>query len=185
MVYYTEILERFDFAESDMEYVLSIKEQMQQFETAFVKDVLSYLQKDSLFMSEYGNILDKLNTEKLLSWYNAVISGRLNGSFSEFVSEFNLQQVPKGAFSGERIAELFSFIRIWFQNKLIEISECEWDYKGILKAYTKVINAAIYVTMNTYVPRDKSTSHTSKMKNKILVWAEKASLVTHLCCLYF
>ena len=40
MVYYTEILERFDFAESDMEYVLSIKEQMQQFETAFVKDVL-------------------------------------------------------------------------------------------------------------------------------------------------
>lgn len=98
MVYYTEILERFDFAESDMEYVLSIKEQMQQFETAFVKDVLSYLQKDSLFMSEYGNILDKLNTEKLLSWYNAVISGRLNGSFSEFVSEFNLQQVPKRSF---------------------------------------------------------------------------------------
>ncbi len=185
MVYYTEILARFDFAESDMEYILSIKEQMQQYETAFLNDVLSYLQKDSLFMSEYGNIIDKLNTEKLSRWYSAVISGRLNGSFSEFISEFNLQQVPRGAFSGERIAELFSFIRIWFQNKLIEISECEWDYKGILKAYTKVINAAIYVTMNTYVPRDKSTSHTSKMKNKILVWAEKASLVTHSMLLVF
>lgn len=185
MVYYTEILGRFDFAESDMEYILSIKEQMQLYEASFMNDVLSYLQKDSLFMSEYGNIIDKLNTEKLSSWYNAVVSGRLNGSFSEFVSEFNLQQVPKGAFSGERIAELFSFIRIWFQNKLIEICECEWDYKGILKAYTKVINAAIYVTMNTYVPRDKSTSHTSKMKNKILVWAEKASLVTHSMLLVF
>ena len=185
MVYYTEILARFDFAESDMEYILSIKEQMQQYEAAFLNDVLSYLQKDSLFMSEYGNIIDKLNTEKLSRWYSAVISGRLNGSFSEFISEFNLQQVPRGAFSGERIAELFSFIRIWFQNKLIEISECEWDYKGILKAYTKVINAAIYVTMNTYVPRDKSTSHASKMKNKILVWAEKASLVTHSMLLVF
>ena len=98
MVYYTEILARFDFAESDMEYILSIKEQMQQYEAAFLNDVLSYLQKDSLFMSEYGNIIDKLNTEKLSRWYSAVISGRLNGSFSEFISEFNLQQVPRGAF---------------------------------------------------------------------------------------
>ena len=103
MVYYTEILARFDFAESDMEYILSIKEQMQQYEVAFLNDVLSYLQKDSLFMSEYGNIIDKLNTEKLSRWYSAVISGRLNGSFSEFISEFNLQQVPRGAFSGERL----------------------------------------------------------------------------------
>lgn len=91
MVYYTEILGRFDLAESDMEYILSIKEQMQQYEAAFINDVLSYLQKDTLFMSEYGNIIDKLNTEKLSSWYNAVISGRLNGYFSEFVSDFNLQ----------------------------------------------------------------------------------------------
>ena len=68
MVYYSEILGRFDFAESDMEYVLSIKEQMQQYEVAFIDDVLSYLQKDSLFMSEYGNILDKLNTDKLSNW---------------------------------------------------------------------------------------------------------------------
>ena len=88
-------------------------------------------------------------------------------------------------FSGERISELFNFIRLWIQSKLIEIASCEWDYKGILQAYTKVINAAIYVTMNTYVPRDKSTSHTSKMKNKILTWAEKASLVTHSMLLVF
>ena len=185
MVYYTEILGRFDFVESDMEYITSIKENMLQYEESFINDVLSYLQNDVLFMSEYGNIIDKLNTNKLSSWYKSVISGRLSGYFSEFVSEFNLQYVPKGSFSGERIAELFSFIRIWFQNKLVEICECEWDYKGILNAYTKVINAAIYVTMNTYVPRDKSTSHTSKMKNTILVWSEKASLVTHSMLLVF
>ena len=172
MVYYTEILGRFDFVESDMEYITSIKENMLQYEESFINDVLSYLQNDVLFMSEYGNIIDKLNTNKLSSWYKSVISGRLSGYFSEFVSEFNLQYVPKGSFSGERIAELFSFIRIWFQ-------------KGILNAYTKVINAAIYVTMNTYVPRDKSTSHTSKMKNTILVWSEKASLVTHSMLLVF
>ena len=166
MVYYTEILGRFDFVESDMEYITSIKENMLQYEESFINDVLSYLQNDVLFMSEYGNIIDKLNTNKLSSWYKSVISGRLSGYFSEFVSEFNLQYVPKGSFSGERIAELFSFIRIWFQNKLVEICECEWDYKGILNAYTKVINAAIYVTMNTYVPRDKSTSHTSNMVGK-------------------
>ena len=185
MVYYTEILGRFDFVESDMEYITSIKENMLQYEESFINDVLSYLQNDVLFMSEYGNIIDKLNTNKLSSWYKSAISGRLSGYFSEFVSEFNLQYVPKGSFSGERIAELFSFIRIWFQNKLVEICECEWDYKGILNAYTKVINAAIYVTMNTYVPRDKSTSHTSKMKNTILVWSEKASLVTHSMLLVF
>lgn len=185
MVYYTEILNRFDFAASDMEYINSVKENMQQYEQVFIKDVLNYLQKDEHFTSEYGNIGDKLNTERLASWYTALISGKLNSSFSEFVSEFNLHQTPKGAFSGERIAELFSYIRIWFQNKLLEIAECEWDYKGILQAYTKVINAAIYVTMNSYVPRDKSTSNTSKMKNKILIWAEKASLITHSMLLVF
>lgn len=185
MVYYAEILNRFDFAESDMEYVLSIKEKMEQVEQEFVDDVTKYLQKDKLFMSEYGNIIDTLNMEKLKLWYRAITSGKLTGYFSEFVSYFNLHQVPRGGFSGERISELFNFVRIWFQNKLIEIAECEWDYKGILQAYTKVINAAIYVTMNTYVPRDKSTSHTSKMKNKILQWAEKASLVTHSMLLIF
>lgn len=185
MVYYTEILERFDFAETDMEYMISVKEQMQGFEESFINEVLRYLQKDLSFTAEYGNIVDKLNTSKLSTWYNGIISGKLNGSFSEFVSDFNLQHIPKGTFSGERIAELFSFIRIWFQNRLIEICECEWDYKGILKAYTKVINAAIYVTMNTYVPREKSISNTSKMKNKILIWAEKASLITHSMLLVF
>ncbi len=128
MVYYTEILGRFDFVESDMEYITSIKENMLQYEESFINDVLSYLQNDVLFMSEYGNIIDKLNTNKLSSWYKSVISGRLSGYFSEFVSEFNLQYVPKGSFSGERIAELFSFIRIWFQNKLVEIC-------GIIKEY--------------------------------------------------
>ena len=185
MVYYTEILNRFDFAASDMEYINSVKEEMQQYEQAFIKDVLNYLQKDAQFTAEYGKIGDKLNTDRLKSWYNALIAGKLNSAFSEFVSEFNLHQTPKGAFSGERIAELFSFIRIWVQNKLLETAECEWDYKGILQAYTKVINAAVYITMNSYVPRDKSTSHTSKMKNKILVWAEKASLITHSMLLVF
>lgn len=185
MVYYAEILRRFDFAESDMDYILSIKDKIILFENNFVQDVLSYLRKDLLFISEYGNMTEKLNTGKLSSWYHALISGRLNGAFSEFVNEFNLQQIPKGAFSGERIAELFNFIRIWLQNKLIEIVECEWDYKGILNAYTKVINASIYVTMNTYVPREKSISHMLKMKNKILLWAEKASLITHSILLVF
>lgn len=185
MVYYTEILNRFDFAASDMEYINSVKEEMQQYEQAFIKDVLNYLQKDAQFTAEYGKIGDKLNTDRLKSWYNALIAGKLNSSFSEFVSEFNLHQTPKGAFSGERIAELFSYIRIWVQNKLLETAECEWDYKGILQAYTKVINAAVYITMNSYVPRDKSISHTSKMKNKILVWAEKASLITHSMLLVF
>lgn len=185
MIYYAEILRRFDFAESDMEYIISIKEQMKSFEDVFIHDVLSYLQKDLFFVSEYGNVIEKLNTDRLSSWYNAVISGKLNGSFSEFVSDFNLQHTPKGAFSGERIAELFNFIRLWFHNKLMEIVECEWDYRGILKAYTKVINAAIYITMNTYVPREKSVTHMSKMKNQILVWAEKASLITHSMLLVF
>ena len=69
MVYYTEILGRFDFVESDMEYITSIKENMLQYEESFINDVLSYLQNDVLFMSEYGNIIDKLNTNKLSSWY--------------------------------------------------------------------------------------------------------------------
>ena len=185
MIYYAEILSRFDFAESDMEYINSINENMAELDDAFVKDVIAYLQKDKLFMSEYGHIIEKLNTDKLSLWYRGIIAGKLNGYFSEFVSDFNLHQVPHGGFSGERISELFNFIRLWIQSKLIEIASCEWDYKGILKAYTKVINAAIYVTMNTYVPRDKSTSHTSKMKNKILVWAEKASLITHSMLLVF
>ena len=185
MIYYAEILSRFDFAESDMEYINSINENMAELEEAFIKDVLMYLQKDKLFVSEYGSIIDKLSMDKLSLWYKGIISGKLNGYFSEFVSDFNLHQVPYGGFSGERISELFNYIRLWFQSKLIEISACEWDYKGILQAYTKVINAAIYVTMNTYVPRDKSTSHTSKMKNKILTWAEKASLVTHSMLLVF
>lgn len=185
MIYYAEILNRFDFAEADMEYIISIKDKMESLEQSFISDVIKYLQKDKLFISEYGSILDKLNMEKLKLWYQGVISGKLNGYFSEFVSDFNLHQVPRGGFSGERISELFNYIRIWFQNKLIEISECEWEYKGILQAYTKVINAAVYVTMNTYVPRDKSTSHTSKMKNKILKWAEKASLITHSMLLVF
>ena len=90
MVYYTEILNRFDFAASDMEYINSVKENMQQYEQVFIKDVLNYLQKDEHFTSEYGNIGDKLNTERLASWYTALISGKLNSSFSEFVSEFNL-----------------------------------------------------------------------------------------------
>ena len=98
MVYYTEILGRFDFVESDMEYITSIKENMLQYEESFINDVLSYLQNDVLFMSEYGNIIDKLNTNKLSSWYKSVISGRLSGYFSEFVSEFNLQYVPSSGY---------------------------------------------------------------------------------------
>ena len=58
MVYYTEILGRFDFVESDMEYITSIKENMLQYEESFINDVLSYLQNDVLFMSEYGIIID-------------------------------------------------------------------------------------------------------------------------------
>lgn len=185
MIYYNEILTRFDFAESDMEYINSINEKMVLLEDSFISDVLLFLQKDSIFNVEYGSVIDKLNMEKLRLWYKGIINGKLNGYFSEFVNDFNLHQIPRGGFSGERISELFNFIRIWFYNKLIEISECQWDYKGILQAYTKVINAAVYVTMNTYVPRDKSTSTTSKMKNKILVWAEKASLVTHSMLLIF
>lgn len=185
MIYYAEILTRFDYSESDMEYINSITDKMAALEQNFLNDVLKYLQKDKLFMAEYGSIIDKLNMEKLGLWYKGIITGKLNGYFSEFVSDFNLYNVPESGFSGERISELFNYIRIWFQNKLIEVSECEWDYKGILQAYTKVINAAVYVTMNSYVPRDKSTSHTSKMKNKILQWAEKASLVTHSMLLIF
>lgn len=185
MIYYAEILTRFDYSESDMEYINSITDKMAALEQNFLNDVLKYLQKDKLFMAEYGSIIDKLNMEKLELWYKGIITGKLNGYFSEFVSDFNLYNVPESGFSGERISELFNYIRIWFQNKLIEVSECEWDYKGILQAYTKVINAAVYVTMNSYVPRDKSTSHTSKMKNKILQWAEKASLVTHSMLLIF
>ena len=140
MIYYAEILSRFDFAESDMEYINSINENMAELEDAFVKDVIAYLQKDKLFMSEYGYIIEKLNTDKLSLWYRGIIAGKLNGYFSEFVSDFNLHQVPHGGFSGERISELFNFIRLWIQSKLIEIASCEWDYKGILQAYTKVIN---------------------------------------------
>ena len=40
MVYYTEILGRFDFVESDMEYITSIKENMLQYEESFINDVL-------------------------------------------------------------------------------------------------------------------------------------------------
>ena len=112
MIYYAEILNRFDFAEADMEYIISIKDKMESLEQSFISDVIKYLQKDKLFISEYGSILDKLNMEKLKLWYQGVISGKLNGYFSEFVSDFNLHQVPRGGFSGERISELFNYIRI-------------------------------------------------------------------------
>ncbi len=185
MVYYTEILSRFSFTEVDKDYITSINEVMTQYSDTFIKDVFNYLRSDTIFKLEHGNVDEKLNGEKLVLWYKDIISGKLNGIFSEFVSEFNLNNTPKGTFSGERIAELFNYIRIWFQSKIFETAESEWDCKGMLQAYTKIINASIYITMNTYVPRDKISTQYAKMKGVILSLAEKASLITHSILLFF
>ncbi len=185
MVYYSDILSRFGYTEVDKEFSLTIHEVMMQQQDNFISDILKYLNSDNHFKAEYSDTLKSINTNKIKLWYKDIISGKLNGAISDFINDFNLNVTPKGGFSAERIAELFNYIRIWFQDKVFDLVDGEWNYKNVLRSYTKIINASIYITMNTYVPKDITMAESSKLKGVILIIAEKASLFTHSILLFF
>lgn len=186
MVYYNEILKRFDFTEADKTNIEKVRDTFLEKKDKFIDDLEEYLSKDTYFTEEFGSSLTASGRDKLSDWFTGFAGGKLNTCISEFVSDFNLNNTPKGYFYGERISAMFNFIRLWIQKKLFDIADCEWEYTAILQAYTKVINASVYVTMDTYVSRDNLDNRTdTKIKSKILSLAERASLITHSMLLVF
>lgn len=185
MVFYSEILKRFNFEEADLQHISIIQDYMLKEEDEFIKDFLDFLSTDVYISRELAENVDKINTAKISSWYKGIVTGKLNSSFSDFINHCNTTIVPKGIFTIENTLTSFNFIRVWMQDKVFEMSDSEWGYKKILDSYTKLLNASVFITMNSYAPNEVSVKSSSKIKSKIVSLAERASLLTHSMLLFF
>lgn len=185
MVFYSDILKRFNFDKADLQNISIIQDYMLKEESEFIKDFIHFLSTDSYISRELAENVDKMNTSKISLWYKSIVTGKLNSSFGDFINYCNSTIVPKGMFTTESIITIFNYIRIWMQDKVFEMSDSEWGYKKILDSYTKLLNASVFVTMNDFVPSDSAVKGASKIKSKIVSLAEKASLLTHSMLLFF
>lgn len=185
MVYYSDILKRFNFDDADLQSILMIQDYMLKEESEFIKDFIHFLSTDEYISRELAENVDKMNVSKISLWYKSIVTGKLNNSFSDFINQCNTTIVPKGIFTTESIITLFNFIRVWVQDRVFDVSDSEWGYKKILDSYTKLLNASVFVTMNSVAASESSVKGASKIKAKIVSLAEKASLLTHSMLLFF
>lgn len=185
MVYYSEILRRFDFKSSDLDNVLTVKYEMLAHEDSFIKDIIEYLSANEKLVDKYGTNLQGIKIDKLRLWYSNFVIGKISSALGDFVREYEVDTDGNGLLDGQDVFQLLSFIRIWFQNTLFEVADCEWEYKNILNAYTKILNAVLFVSLNTFTGKNKDTMKVSKIKSTVLSLAEKVSIFTHSILLLF
>ena len=185
MVYYSEILRRFEFKSTDLDNILSVKYEMLAHEDAFIKDLIEYLTRNEKLVEKYGSNLQGLKIDRLRLWYSGFVVGKINSSLGDFIKDYYEESDEKGVLNGEEISEMLSYVRLWLQNTLFEVADCEWEYKNILTGYTKLLNAVVFVTINSFLPKNKEQIKVSKVKSTILILAEKASIITHSILLLF
>lgn len=185
MIQYKEILRQFGINFSNEDEIRRIGVNLLEFKGRFVSDLLSHIKKDA--RKNYVDLeeLQKKYGEHIDRWYQQILSARLNNCMSDFIMAFNAGETPKNYFDDEKIAAMFSFIRRWFQEKVYNISDAEWEFCESVKSYTNIIDASMYIVNSVYIKNMTGSYGDSKMKLSVLHFGERFSLITHITLLFF
>lgn len=185
MIQYKEVLRQFGISFSHEDEIRRVGGSLAEFEEKFVSALLEYVKKDARKTDISTQELEKLYGEHIKRWYKLLISAKLNNSLSDFIIAFNASETPKNYFDDEKISAMFSFIRRWFQDKVYNISETEWEYSEATKAYGCIIDAAMYIVMNVHIRNMSGSFGDSKLRLSVLHLGERFSLITHVTLLFF
>lgn len=185
MIQYKEILRQFGINFSNEDEIRRIGVNLLEFKSRFASDLLSHIKKDARKNDVTLEELQKKYSEHIERWYQLILSARLNNCMSDFIMSFNADQTPKNYFDDEKIAAMFSFIRRWFQEKVYNISDAEWEFCESVKSYTNIIDASMYVVNRVYIKNMAGSYGDSKLKLSVLHFGERFSLITHITLLFF
>lgn len=185
MIQYKEILRQFGINFSNEDEIRRTGVCLAEFKGKFVTDLLTYIKKDARKTDVTLDELQKKYGEHIERWYQLIISARLNNCISDFIIAFNADQTPKNYFDDEKIAAMFSFIRRWFQDKVYNISDAEWEFCESVKSFINIIDASMYIANSVYIKNMTGGFGDSKLKLSVLHFGERFSLITHITLLFF
>jgi|GEM_PF-1064310 len=179
MKYYRNIVRNYDIKESELKDLGSIWEQMSKYKDEFSGDMITFVSDNFRLPETYSTeITDEYKT-MLGKLYEKLLSGKFNNDYVSFLmkfSEFNLAYSINQAM----VNGLLSYSRSWMHEKIFQNISDDFQRKGILMTFHKMMDITGDVIVSTYYENIiKKYSKVFSLKNFIVDISERFSLFMH------